>query len=116
MIDEYALGGLVTFANAGDIVDVTLKLLRSPEDRWEIEQKCIQFIMQDQYQAEVVVPRSGLEVDASSIDIVPPELSSLSLLAQALNSLAGMCDDFFLVLVIDCRCPSNCMNAVHYNF
>ena len=90
------LAGYVTFAPAERIAEVCFSLLKSPAARWEMEQKGVQFMIQDNYQVSAASTNEQENVCGSSssgscvtMDIVQ-QPSSLALLAKALNRLAGI--------------------------
>ena len=91
ILDETALDSCVTFASAEHITDVAFELLSTQETRWRIEQKCIRLMIQENFEAEVldvsILEGDGENKDSTEGNQLRP--SSLSLLANALNNLAG---------------------------
>lgn len=84
-IDEDSLSKLVTFATTENIPAVVLRLLGSPATRWDLERKGLQFMMQDHFQQYV---SSSEELNGGNSTVMQ-QPSSLALLADALNKLAG---------------------------
>lgn len=83
--DEEVLREYVTFSTSANIANVTSALLKSPAARWELEKKGIQYILLDHFEQKVSLTNDG----RNNNDAIQYQHSSLSLLADALNNLAG---------------------------
>jgi hypothetical protein len=81
----------ITFTTTERIAGTALALLNSPESRWEMERRGLQFMLQDHFQPNVSVVVSDKALsDGSDTTVIEEQTSSLTLLANALSNLAGM--------------------------
>lgn len=80
------------FSPTSRLTEVALKLLHSPEARWRLERNARQFMTADHFSTEVPLftgPFDNYSHTFSSVDATASRMSSLSLVAKALQATAG---------------------------
>lgn len=83
-IEEEIYKGLVVFAPTTDLLRAALDLLKSPQARWDLERKAGQFMTADHFNTEVPFYSGDFLSQSAS------RLSSLALVAKALQTAAGL--------------------------
>jgi hypothetical protein len=78
--------GVVVFASTADLVKTAIELLRSPQVRWDLERRVGRFIGADHF-STVVPTFAGNQLSKNTESL--SRLSTLSLVAKALQSAAG---------------------------
>jgi hypothetical protein len=88
-VEEEMHDGLIVFAPTSQLTAVALELLQSPQARWDLERNARRFMTADQFSTTVPQFNGSLASRQFSQSGAASRLSSLSLVAKALQSVAG---------------------------